>query len=69
MAGPKRIFRSRRAQSLQNRRLDQKCQCKRSNVTPHSAQKFGRYLVRDAFADISPSDGKSNSNYTSRVGK
>jgi len=45
-AGMKRAFRKRRAHPLQNRRLVQKCQRNRSSFAPHSAQKFGLYIVR-----------------------
>jgi hypothetical protein len=51
-AGASCCLRSRRAQSLQNLRLVQKYQRKRSTFAPHSAQKFGWYLVRNRRANI-----------------
>lgn len=41
--GAKRTLRKRRAHLLQNLRLVQKCQRRRSTFEPHSAQKFGLY--------------------------
>jgi hypothetical protein len=59
--GRKRSFRSRRAHSLQNLRLVQKCHLKRSNLVPHCEQKFGLYIF---FVTA-----ESNSNHTWRVRK
>jgi len=36
----------REAQTLQKRRLVQRCQCKRTSLLPHSQQKFGWYTVQ-----------------------
>ena len=44
--GTKRSLLKRRAQTLQNWRLVQKCQRKRTSLLPHSQQKFGLYTAR-----------------------
>jgi hypothetical protein len=44
--GTKRSFLERRAQTLQKRRLVQKCQRKRTSLLPHSQQKFGLYTAQ-----------------------
>lgn len=43
-----RDFRKRRPQSLQNRLLVQICHRARTICAPHSAQKFGLYIVRNS---------------------
>ena len=45
-SGSKRSRLKREAQTLQKRRLVQKCQCKRISLLPHSQQKFGWYTAQ-----------------------
>jgi hypothetical protein len=50
--GRKRSRLKREAQTLQKRRLVQKCQCKRISLLPHSQQKFGWYTVQISALEI-----------------